>query len=260
MMRVKSFLVAAALILSVALPFFFAAAALATRFGVIDWRLGFATVTLQIGPLLLVGAAALALVALLAAVFVKPRQGIASALIALVIPLAAIGYGAYVRSSAGALPPIHDIVSDAAAPLAFSQQVLAARAAQGANPVEADPRVPEDARFAAASGRRARDLQREAYPDIGPIIVSRAPAAAFESALAIARSQGWIVDSAEPAEGRIEARVRSFWFGFTDDVVVQISPAPEGSRIDMRSTSRVGVSDLGANAARLRRFRQALET
>jgi|GEM_PF-3612393 len=76
MTRVKGFLVSAALFLSLALPVYFASAALLTRFGIIDWRFGFATLTLGYGPMALVAAAVVASVALLAALLVKPRRGI----------------------------------------------------------------------------------------------------------------------------------------------------------------------------------------
>ena len=58
----------------------------------------------------------------------------------------------------------------------------------------------------------------------------------------------------EPGEGRLEATARTFWFGFYDDVVVRITPANGGSLVDVRSVSRVGGSDVGANAARSRAF------
>lgn len=260
MNRIKSVLVSVALVVSLALPFYFAVSALATRFGMVDWRFGFGTLTLTIGPMLLIGAAVLGFVALLLALFVKPRSGIVSALVALAIPLIALGYAGYVRSNAEAIPPIHDIVSDPAAPLTYSERVLALRAAvQGGNPIEADPHVPSDPRFGPMAGKSARELQRSGYPDIHPIMIARPPAEAFEAAQAAARDLGWSIDAADPASGRIEASVRSFWFGFTDDIVVQVSPVAAGSRIDVRSTSRVGVSDLGANAARIRAFQDKLE-
>ena len=62
-----------------------------------------------------------------------------------------------------------------------------------------------------------------------------------------------------PAEGRIEATDTTFWFGFTDDIVIRITPVAEGSRVDIRSLSRVGKSDVGTNARRIRSFIQRLE-
>ena len=260
MSGIRAFVVAAAFFLSLALPVYFAAAALATRFGLIDWRLGFGTLTLGYGPMLLMGAAGLAVLALLLAVFVKPRTGVGRAALALVIPVLALGYAGYVRNEAASIPPIHDIVSDPGAPLMFSERVLELRAAvPGGNPVEADPRVPDDPRFGAAAGQSARALQQNAYPDIQPIMLAQPPAEAFEAALAAARAHGWSIEAADPANGRIEASVRSLWFGFVDDVVVQVSPAEGGSRVDLLSTSRVGVSDLGANARRLRAFQSRFE-
>jgi uncharacterized protein (DUF1499 family) len=144
--------------------------------------------------------------------------------------------------------------------LAFSERVLALRAATpGVNPVEVDPRVPDDPRFGAAAGQSARSLQQAAYADVQPIMVTRSPGEAFDAALTAARAQGWSIDASDRDSGRIEATARTLWFGFTDDVVVQVAPSAAGSRIDLRSTSRVGVSDLGANAARIRAFANAFE-
>ena len=65
------------------------------------------------------------------------------------------------------------------------------------------------------------------------------------------REMGWEILAAEKGEGRIEATDTTFWFGFKDDVVIRIQPAETGSRIDVRSASRVGVGDLGVNATRI---------
>ena len=84
------------------------------------------------------------------------------------------------------------------------------------------------------------------------------PDRAFARAEAAARSLGWDIAAAVPAEGRIEATATTRWFGFKDDVVIRIAAAPGGSRVDVRSVSRVGKSDLGANARRIRAFLAAL--
>ena len=62
-----------------------------------------------------------------------------------------------------------------------------------------------------------------------------------------------------PSDGRIEASDTTFWFGFIDDVVIRIEPDGNGSTLDIRSKSRVGRSDVGANAARIRAFLQDFE-
>ena len=82
----------------------------------------------------------------------------------------------------------------------------------------------------------------------------RSPGAAFARALASARAMGWTLVAADSAAGRIEAIATTRWFGFKDDVVVRIEPDPAGSRVDVRSVSRVGGSDVGTNARRIRKF------
>src|SRR5262249_43625625 len=97
-------------------------------------------------------------------------------------------------------------------------------------------------------------LQRAAYPDIAPVILSVPPAEAFKKVDAVAMAMGWDVVARAPAEGRIEAVATSLWFGFRYDIVVRIRPDGPGSRIDIRSKSRDGDSDLGVNARRIREF------
>jgi uncharacterized protein (DUF1499 family) len=141
------------------------------------------------------------------------------------------------------LPMIHDISTDTEDPPAFVA-ALPLRAG-AANPPE-------------YAGAEAAAKQHAAYPDIQPIELADPPVRAFERALATARAQGWEIVAEVPAEGRIEAVATTTFFGFKDDVVIRIRPHGSGSRLDVRSKSRVGRSDVGANAARIRRFRQAL--
>ena len=104
-------------------------------------------------------------------------------------------------------------------------------------------------------------LQQNAYPDVGPGLLKVPPKRAFEIAAAAARELGWEIVAEAPSDGRLEATDRTLWFGFTDDVVIRIrshlfvgSEVVDGSRVDIRSVSRVGLSDLGANARRVRAF------
>jgi uncharacterized protein (DUF1499 family) len=103
--------------------------------------------------------------------------------------------------------------------------------------------------------------QRAAYPDIVPLELPLPVDAVFARALATAKALGWEIVAAEPAAGRIEAVDTTRWLRFKDDVVIRIAPraAATGTtltRVDVRSKSRTGRSDLGANAARIRRFLQ----
>jgi uncharacterized protein (DUF1499 family) len=74
------------------------------------------------------------------------------------------------------------------------------------------------------------------------------------SAVAAARAMGWEVVAADRASGRIEATDTTRFFGFKDDVVIRVQAAPGGSRVDVRSVSRVGGSDVGTNATRIRAY------
>lgn len=261
MARAKSILVWLALIASLALPVYFVAAAFGVKFGLLDWRVGFGLLTFRLGPQLLMGAAALAALALLAALIVPPRLGRRLALLALLIPGLGLGYAAYVREQASAIPPIHDISTDWQDPPAFSEAVRAARAATpDVNGLDyAAKRVPDNPRFGPAAGRLSVELQREAYPDLAPIRLSRDQGAAFEAARTAAERLGWRIVRADGRAGVIEAEAETFWFGFIDDVAIRVRPTDDGAVIDVRSVSRVGVSDLGANARRIRAFRAELQ-
>jgi uncharacterized protein (DUF1499 family) len=142
------------------------------------------------------------------------------------------------------VPPIHDITTDPDNPSAF---VVAAPLREAAGP----DRV-------AYEGARIAEQQRLAYPEIAPLILAMAPGAAFNRALDAAQRMGWTILAADDAVGRIEASDRSRWFGFTDDIVIRISASGTGSRVDLRSSSRLGRSDLGVNAARIGNYLAAL--
>ncbi len=163
--------------------------------------------------------------------------------IALVLALACLAVPFLFQRRVKQLPMIHDISTDTEDPPAFVA-ALPLRAG-AANPPE-------------YAGAEAAAKQRAAYPDIQPIDLADPPARAFERALAAVRAQGWEIAAEVSAEGRIEAVATTPFFGFKDDVVIRIRPQGSGSRVDVRSKSRVGRSDVGANAARIRRFRKSL--
>jgi uncharacterized protein (DUF1499 family) len=102
-------------------------------------------------------------------------------------------------------------------------------------------------------------IQKAAYPDIRPRDLADTPARAFERALRAARGMGWAVVAAVPEDGRIEATATTPLLRFKDDVVIRVTARGAGSRIDVRSKSRLGRSDLGANAKRIRRYFRALD-
>jgi hypothetical protein len=96
--------------------------------------------------------------------------------------------------------------------------------------------------------------QRAAYLDLQPRIVPTAPPDTFARARTAAESHGWQIISARPETGTVEATATTGWFGFKDDILIRLRPVPEGTRIDLRSRSRVGKSDLGVNAKRIREY------
>jgi uncharacterized protein (DUF1499 family) len=149
-------------------------------------------------------------------------------------------------------------VGAATAYLPFSVQQRA-KSAPRINDITTDTQKPPQFRKPLSyGGPQVAEQQRKAYPDIQPAVLAAAPDAAFARALAAAQAMGWDIVDAQPKDGRIEATASTFWFGFTDDVVVRITPLSAGSRIDVRSKSRVGRGDTGTNAQRVRAYLKRL--
>ncbi|HXW23449.1 MAG TPA: DUF1499 domain-containing protein [Xanthobacteraceae bacterium] len=169
-------------------------------------------------------------------------RGLGLAVTALAIGLAMLAYPGYLAVLFYRLPAVNDITTDPVDPPRF--EAIARLRPRGANPV-------------AYPGAAATQLQRAAYPDIEPLMVSVSPTEAYEAALAVITKRKWrIVDVRAPQiarrEGRIEAVARTPIMGFRDDIVVRVRAAEDGARIDMRSASRYGLHDFGANASRIR--------
>ena len=142
------------------------------------------------------------------------------------------------------VPRIHDITTDTEQPPVFVR-VASIRPA-GSNSLE-------------YGGPKIAQQQTAAYPEVKPAHRDVDKTTAFNRALEIVKELGWEVVDANPAEGRIEATDTTFGFGFKDDVVIRITEeGPQKSRIDIRSVSRVGVSDVGVNAARILTFLKKL--
>lgn len=137
------------------------------------------------------------------------------------------------------VPPIHDITTDFADPPRFS----ALKSLRDGTP-----------NGEAYGGAIVAEQQRRAYPDIGPVMLKLPPAQAMSKVRSLAQDMGWIVAGGDAEQ--LEATAITPWFGFKDDVVLRVRPATvdgtDGSRIDIRSVSRIGKSDLGTNAARVR--------
>lgn len=224
------------LVLAVAAALQLLASGPGTRLGLWDWRVGLSLLRWTV----YCGAAAILLgvLALLVPRW-RPRRP-ALLVIALAVASGAALVPLRFQSLARTVPPIHDVSTDTEDPPRFVA-VLPLRAG-----------APNPPGYAGAA---AAEQQKKAYPDVQPLVLAIPVAEAFAVADRVARALEWEIVAADRAAGRIEAVATTPWFGFKDDVVVRITPAgTSGSRIDVRSKSRVGRSDVGANAARVRAF------
>lgn len=162
--------------------------------------------------------------------------------LALVLALVVIAIPVRFRQMAASVPPIHDITTDTANPPTF-EAVLPLRA-DAVNSLEYSQEV----------ARR----QREAYPDIKPLVVEIPAAQMFDRAVRAARDAGWDIVEVSADTWRIEAVDTTPFFGFKDDIVVRLTPIGGRTVVDVRSVSRIGRSDVGTNARRIREYLDAL--
>lgn len=205
-----------------------------SRFGWWDFRTGFRLMSWA--AYLGIAAVALALVAL----GVGRRRALVAGLLAVALGALAAFLPWSWRREARSYPPIHDVTTDVANPPAFVA-VLPARK-DASNPPE-------------YLGDSIAALQREAYPDLAPLMMAMPVDSAFSLAVATAREmRGWEVVDQDRRAGRIEATATTPWFGFRDDVVIRVTSASGIARVDVRSKSRVGRGDVGANAKRIRAY------
>ncbi len=263
MAMVRGVWVRLALLASLLVPVWFLVAALGTKFGLFPWTFGFGVMSgAKVVQPMLLGTAAFALIGLALALAVPPRRGRRAAFVALLIPVLGLGYAVYMRQTATALPPVHEASTDWADPPSFSQTVLEARAKlPGANALDLDAPLPATSIWPQYAHRRTLDVLRETQADLKPMVTDTPAFDAFQVALDTAEAQpGWVVDRNDATTGVIEAHATSFWYGFTDDIAIRVRRLPDdsGTTIDIRSVSRVGLSDLGANAMRVRAYLASL--
>lgn len=163
----------------------------------------------------------------------------------LIVGLVVVGVPWQMKRTARQVPPIHDISTDVQDPPHF----VAVLAARKDAPNSADYGGPDVAA-----------LQQAAYPDIRPVTLPIPASEALRLVQQAAEAMGWEIVSVDPMEGVVEATDTTFWFGFKDDIVVRVRPVGKDSRIDVRSVSRVGRSDVGANAQRIRAYMATLRS
>ena len=193
----------------------------------------------------LLGGALIALLALLAgiAALVLGRGsgagGRGKLLAALAVSLVYVGFIASRPLAAGDIPAIHDVTTDLANPPQFEALTLRADNLAGVGTVE-----------------NWKKVHAASYGDLRPVTLAKPVAEVTAQVAALAASKGWTVAKSDPVRGHVEATASVSFIRFNDDVVIRIAPTTDGngSTVDMRSVSRVGISDFGVNARRIREF------
>ncbi|HPE48578.1 MAG TPA: DUF1499 domain-containing protein [Hyphomonas sp.] len=251
-----------------------------TKLGLWDWKVGFIKLTMGWGPKIVQGALGLSVLAIILSLVAAPRKRpFMLALGALLISGLSMGRLIAAKANAERLPPLHDIQTDWTNPIMPSAALLAARDSTGGyNKIEEAPVIPDNAnaRWPGTGGRLVSEVQEEAefdpdrqrkevsapYPKIETLVLpSVSFDMAYQAALDTVEAKGWKVVTADPQNGHIEATDTTFWFEFKDDVMIRVLPdGADGARIDARSVSRVGLSDLGANAKRVNMLLDDIET
>jgi uncharacterized protein (DUF1499 family) len=212
------------------------------RFGFLEVRPALATF---FGALACAGLSILVGLAAFVAIWQNGSRGMSRILLAMLIDVAILAYPAYLGLQYRKLPPIHDITTDPIDPPRFDA-LARLRASDGAN-------------TAVYAGLYSAELQRAAYPDVEPVDLDVPVQRAYEVTLALVTKRKWLViDERAPQLprriGRIEAVARTPVMGFREDVSIRITPDGDGSRVDIRSSSRYFESDLGSNASRVTRL------
>lgn len=213
-------------------------------FAVIGHRLG--VMDFRVALFGLVGGAALGLVAVfagIAGIIVTRKEKISGksyAWVGLMLGLLVTSPVFMTIYEASSVPPIHDITTDLKNPPEFMAMLVVRSTSD--NPL--DRKNPSD----------LASLQQAAYPDLVPVFINQDVNQVFDQVHALVTARGWEVVAASAQQGRIEATAITLIMGFKDDVVIRIRDEAGGTLVDMRSVSRVGKSDLGANAKRIEAF------
>ncbi len=217
------------------------------RFGFLEVKPAMATF---LGALACAGLSILTGLAAFVAIWQNGSRGMGRILLAFMISAVVLAYPAYLGLQYRKLPKIHDITTDPIDPPRF-EALARLRGGDGANP-------------AVYAGLYSAEQQRLAYPDVETVELEVPAQRAYEVTLALVNKRKWrVVDERPPQprrDGRIEAIAQTLIMGFREDVTIRIKPDGEGSRVDIRSSSRYFESDLGSNAARVTKLIEDINT
>jgi len=255
--RIRGGLILAAVLLAVAAPAAILLGAVGAKAGWFSLTIGFDWLAIRIAPALAIVAAALGVLALVAALILPPRRGATPALFAVALGGLTFAAVAQWRLQAAAAPPVHDVDTDWTSPILFSPKLMLVRG-PGSNAVETNPTVPISPFTRDTAGQSVAAINARTCPGATPATLSVSPAVAFARAKAAFNSAHLVLVTDDPAQGVLEATATSFWFGFKDDVAAEIRPSGAGARIDLRATSRLGLSDFGRDCRLVTRLRNGL--
>jgi uncharacterized protein (DUF1499 family) len=183
-----------------------------------------------------VGGAALALL-LVQVLFMRKTVSLASAVITVIFAAVAIAMPLNMMNAAKSVPPIHDISTDLINPPEFVAVV----------PLRADAPNP-----VAYAGEETAAQQRKAYPELQSLEYNQTQLELVAATTKAMENLGWELVNSNVNNGIVEATDTTIWFGFKDDVVVRINDKGSKRVVDIRSKSRIGKSDLGKNAQRIK--------
>ncbi|MCY4130271.1 MAG: DUF1499 domain-containing protein [Gammaproteobacteria bacterium] len=171
----------------------------------------------------------------------KQPYGLFTMFVAFVVCFCLAGYAAILYNKASTNPVIYNVSTDLVDPPKFSQAILDLRG-ESSNPVELD--------------NRQKELHKGAYDDVQSLVLNSNKDSAYTMALELVRERGWEIVAHDEQEGTIDAIATTFWFGYKDDVVVRVRGNAEekSATVDLHSVSRIGQTDLGKNAERIRDF------
>ena len=214
-----------------------------SRFGI--WPFEIAFLVAAAGIALAVAGAAWGLGGLIVALRRSESADLPALDLALAICAVVLGAFALQFVRVFTVPPIHQVTTDIADPPAFD--AIADLRPEGSNPHTYDPGQP------ILEGTLA-EAQQGTWPELASLQASLGPDRALERTVDTLEAMGMAIVSVDRVAGLVEATDTTLWFGFKDDMVVRVRGTAEGSVIDARSVSRVGVSDVGANARRVLDF------
>lgn len=216
-----------------------AASALLHKFGLVSFGFASTLVLASFGFATLVAVCSVG--TLFVSILRKQPYGIYTMFMAFLVCFCLAGYGAILYNKTVVNPFIHNASTDIEDPPKFTDAIMGRRG-NASNPVEMNE-------FTINS-------HRESLKDLKPLVVNTSASLAYAAALELVEDRGWHIVNQAPENGLIEATAETFWFGFKDDIAIRVrgDDAASATTIDLHSVSRIGQTDLGVNAARIRSY------